>query len=331
MAKKRKPTRSRKGAAARDRELWRQMLVIRRCEEQLARSHQAGLIHGACHTYVGEEAIATGVCAHLDQRDAVFSTHRGHGHALATGVPPRELIAELFGKSTGCSDGRGGSMHLFSPEVGMMGTSGIVGPCILQAAGAGYSFKLLKNKQVGVAFFGDGAVNNGAFHEGLNLAAIFKLPTLFVCENNQFATEVPFEYATGNTDVAQKATAYNIPGVAVDGNDVLAVHEAAGAAIARARKGGGPTLIECKTYRTRPHAEGMRDTGYRTREQIQAWVERDPLKLFRQHMLAAGSASEEEIEAVDAEVKAEIAEAVEFATDSPWPDPATVADHIFSE
>src|SRR5438874_3000185 len=150
--------------------LYRQMVQIRRCEEQLARSHQAGLIPGACHTYIGQEAVATGVCAHLRTDDAVFSTHRGHGHALAKGVSARELMAELFGRATGCSQGRGGSMHLFSPEVGLMGTSGIVGPCILQAAGAGYSFKLLKKENVGVAFFGDGAVNNGAFHEGLNLA-----------------------------------------------------------------------------------------------------------------------------------------------------------------
>src|SRR5213080_2223582 len=191
--------------------LYRQMLLIRRCEEQLARSHQRGLIHGACHTYVGQEAIAVGVCAHLSREDAVFSTHRGHGHALAKGVSPEQLIAELYGRATGCSRGRGGSMHLFAPEVGMMGTSGIVGACILQAAGAGYSFKLLKSRRVGVAFFGDGAVNNGAFHEGLNLASIWKLPVLFVCENNQFATEVPFEYAAGNTDVASRAASYGLP------------------------------------------------------------------------------------------------------------------------
>src|SRR5215216_6705081 len=148
------------------------MLLIRRAEEQLAKSHQRGLVHGACHTYVGQEAIAVGVCAHLTHDDVVFSTHRGHGHALAKGVPPREVIAELFGRATGCSRGRGGSMHLFSPEVGLMGTTGIVGPNILQATGAGYSFKLLKSDRVSVAFFGDGAVNNGAFHEGLNMAAI---------------------------------------------------------------------------------------------------------------------------------------------------------------
>src|SRR6202008_3907659 len=168
------------------------MLLIRLCEEQLARLHQRGLVHGACHTYVGQEAIATGVCAHLTKDDPLFSTHRGHGHALAKGMPPNELMAELFGRADGLSRGRGGSMHLFSPEIGIMGTSGIVGPCILPATGAGYSFKLLQSDRVAVAFFGDGAVNNGAFHEGLNMASIWKLPVLFVCENNQFATEIAF-------------------------------------------------------------------------------------------------------------------------------------------
>src|SRR3954462_4156290 len=207
--------------------LYRQMLLIRRCEERLARSHQRGLIHGACHTYVGQEAIAVGVCAHLRPDDVIYSTHRGHGHALAKGLPPRELIAELYGRATGCSRGRGGSMHLFAPEFGLMGTSGIVGPCILQAAGAGYSFKLLKTDRVSVAFFGDGAVNNGAFHEGLNMASIWKLPVLFVCENNQFATEVPFNYAAGNPSVSTRAANYGMPGVEVDGNDIEAVFGAA--------------------------------------------------------------------------------------------------------
>src|SRR6185437_8358661 len=203
--------------------LYRQMQTIRRCEEHLARAHQRGLVHGACHTYVGEEAIAVGVCAHLRADDVVFSTHRGHGHALAKGVEPRALAAELLGRATGCSFGRGGSMHRFAPEVGLMGTSGIVGPCILQAAGAGYSFKLLKTEGVAVAFFGDGAVNNGAFHEGLNLASIWKLPVLFVCENNEFATEVPFRYASSNPSVATRGASYGMPGIEVDGNDVLAV------------------------------------------------------------------------------------------------------------
>ena len=311
--------------------LYRQMLVIRRCEEQLARSYQAGLIPGACHTYVGEEAIATGVCAHLNDDDAVFSTHRGHGHALAKGVPPKELIAELFGKATGCSQGRGGSMHLFSPQVGMMGTSGIVGPCILQAAGAGYSFKLLGVPKVGVAFFGDGAVANGAFHEGINLATNWQLPVLFVCENNLYATEVAFVDTTRNPQVANRAAAYGLPGIAVDGNDVAEVYAVAGEAITRARQGGGPTLIECKTYRTRPHAEGMRDGGYRSTEEIDAWKKRDPIPAFAHRLLEAGHARQEELDAITADVTALIAEALQFAHDSPWPDPATVADHVFSQ
>src|SRR3954468_18536509 len=231
------------------------MALIRACEEQLARAHQRGLIHGACHTYVGQEAIAVGMSAHLRPDDVVFSTHRGHGHALAKGVSPFALVAELYGREAGCSRGRGGSMHLFAPEVGLMGTSGIVGPSILQAAGAGYSFKLLKTDRVAVAFFGDGAVNNGAFHEGLNMASIWKLPVLFVCENNEFATEVPFAYAAGNPNVGDRGPASGLPSMIVDGNDVLAVYAAAEQAVRRARSGQGATLIECKTYRTRAHAE----------------------------------------------------------------------------
>jgi 2-oxoisovalerate dehydrogenase E1 component len=309
--------------------LYHTMQTIRQCEEQLARSHQRGLIHGACHTYVGEEAIAGGVCAHLRTDDVVFSTHRGHGHALAKGVTPRQLIAELYGRATGCSQGRGGSMHLFAPEVGMMGTSGIVGPCILQAAGAGYSFKLLKCDRVGVAFFGDGAVNNGAFHEGLNMAGIWKLPVLFVCENNQFATEVPFRYAAGNPSVAGRGASYGLPGVEVDGNDVVAVYQAAGEAVGLARTGGGPTLIECKTYRTRAHAEGMGDFTYRTREEVDEWKARDPIMRLRDRCLADGAASE--LDAIDAEIKATIADAQQFAEQSPWPDPATAARHVYCD
>src|SRR5262249_44710583 len=285
--------------------LYSQMQTIRQCEEQLARAHTRGLIHGACHTYVGQEVVAVGVCAHLRREDVAFSTHRGHGHALAKGVPPRQLFAELFGRSTGCSQGRGGSMHLFAPEVGMMGTSGIVGPCILQAAGAGYSFKLLGLDRVGVAFFGDGASNNGAFHEGLNMAAIWDLPALFVCENNMYATEVAYAYASRNADVSKRAAGYGIPGISVDGNDVLAVYEVAGEALRRARSGGGPTLIECKTYRTRPHSEGMRDGGYRSMEEIESWKARDPIQMLHTTLVADGQISADELAAIDSEVQAE--------------------------
>ncbi|HMF18897.1 MAG TPA: dehydrogenase E1 component subunit alpha/beta [Gemmataceae bacterium] len=317
-------------------DLLRRMQVIRQCEEQLARSHQRGLIHGACHTYVGQEAIAVGVCAHLRHDDVVFSTHRGHGHALAKGLPPGELMAELYGRQTGCSRGRGGSMHLFAPEIGMMGTSGIVGPCVLQAAGAGYSFKLLKSDRVAVAFFGDGAVNNGAFHEGLNLAGIWKLPVLFVCENNQFATEVPFRYAAGNPGVAQRGAVYGMPGIEVDGNNVEAVHEIAGQAVRRARAGLGPTLIECKTYRTRAHAEGMGDFGYRTKEDVEEWKTRCPIVNLRKRLTAAGGKNgqpdlEAQLNAIAAEVAELIAKAHEFAENSPWPDPVTATSHVYDE
>ncbi len=310
--------------------LYRQMVQIRRTEEQLARSHQMGLIPGACHTYIGQEAVASGVCAHLRPDDVIFSTHRGHGHALAKGVPPRQVIAELFGRTTGCSHGRGGSMHLFSPEVGLLGTSGIVGPSMLMATGAAYTFKMLHTERVSVAFFGDGAVNNGAFHEGINMAAIWDLPVVFVCENNMYATEVPFASVARNPHVAERHVAYGLPGVAVDGNDVLAVYQAAQDAVQRARAGDGPTLLECKTYRTRSHAEGMRDVGYRTVDEVTDWKARCPITRFKERLSAEGGVSEEDLAQIEADVAAEVAEAAQFAAESPWPDPATVFDHIYS-
>ncbi len=311
--------------------LYRQMLVIRRTEEQLVKLYAAGKIYGGCHTYIGEEAVATGVCAHLRPDDPVFSTHRSHGHALAKGLTPREVIAELLGRATGCSGGRGGSMHLFKPEVGFMGSSGIVGPSILLAAGGGYTSKLLKLGRVSVAFFGDGAVSNGAFHEGLNLAAAWDLPVLFVCENNLYATEVPFAKATRNPSVASRAAAYGMPGVEVDGNDVEAVYRAAGEAVRLARSGQGPTLLECKTYRTRPHAEGMREAGYRSPEEVAAWKARCPIKLLEARLLENGIASQADLDRNEAEVKALVEDAAAFALSSPWPDPATVTEHVFAE
>ena len=308
--------------------LYRTMLIIRHTEEELARCHQRGLIHGACHTYVGQEAIAAGVCSHLTKADTVFSTHRGHGHALAKGMPPRELMAELFGRVTGCSRGRGGSMHLFSPEIGMMGTSGIVGPCMLQACGGGYSAKLMKNGNVAVAFFGDGAVNNGAFHEALNMASIWKLPTLFICENNQYATEVPFSYSSGSPTVAGRAAGYGLPGFEVDGNDAVEVARIAGEAVARARSGQGATLLECKTYRTRAHAEGMGDFTYRTREEVDAWKKRCPIVRLKAITPAELSGR---MEAIEAEVLAMVREAREFAEKSPYPEAASATAHVYSE
>lgn len=309
--------------------LYREMVNIRKTEEQLARSYQQGNIPGACHTYIGQEAVAVGVCAHLSHDDVVFSTHRGHGHALAKGVPPKEVIAELFGKATGVSRGRGGSMHLFAPEVGLLGTTGIVGPNVLQATGAGYAFKLLKQPHVSVAFFGDGAMNNGSFHEGVNMGAIWDLPVIYVCENNMYATEVPFAYATKNQNVAERARSYGIEAVAVDGNDVIAVWEAARDAAARARAGKGPTLIEARTYRTRPHAEGMRDAGYRTQDEIDAWKTRDPITSLKAQMLAEGIATEADFDAIDADITAIVADALTFAQESPFPDPSTATLFVY--
>lgn len=314
--------------------LYRTMQIIRQTEEELAKCHQRGLVHGACHTYVGQEAIATGVCAHLTEKDSVFSTHRGHGHALAKGMHPRELMAELFGREGGCSRGRGGSMHLFSPEIGMMGTSGIVGPCILHACGGGYSSKILKNGTVAVAFFGDGAVNNGAFHEGLNMASIWKLPVLFICENNQFATEVPFSYSSGNPSVGNRGATYGIPGFELDGNDVLEIHRVAGEAVARARRGEGPTLIECKTYRTRAHSEGMGDFTYRTKEEVAAWKEKCPIVRLRKSLVLGPSSSAEvikgQLDSVDKEVAALVQSSRDAAEASPPPSPESASTHVYA-
>lgn len=311
--------------------LYRTMQVIRQCEERLAKSHQQGLVHGACHTYVGEEAIATGIFAHLRLEDVVFSTHRGHGHALAKGLHPQELIAELYGREDGCSGGRGGSMHLFKPEIGMMGTSGIVGPCILHATGGGYTFKIQEKDNVSVACFGDGAVNNGAFHEGLNMASIWNLPCVFVCENNQFATEVPFEYSSGIPDVGRRAANYGIPGFEVDGNDVLEIYRVAGEAVVRARNGEGPTLIECKTYRTRAHAEGMGDFTYRTREDVDQWKQRCPIVRLSERLVEEGLATQEELQAIANEVQELIEESHQNAADSPYPSGETATAHVYDE
>jgi 2-oxoisovalerate dehydrogenase E1 component len=311
--------------------LYRQMVQIRKTEEQLVRAHQAGLVPGACHTYIGQEAVATGVCAHLRPDDVVLSTHRGHGHALAKGVKPAELIAELLGRASGCSHGRGGSMHLFSPAVGMLGTSGIVGPSMLMAIGAAYTFKLQRSDRVSVAFFGDGATNNGAFQEAINLAVIWDLPVLFVCENNMYATEVPFATVAGNTNVAERGRANGITSERLDGNDVVAVYTAAETAVRRARTGEGPTLLECVTYRTRAHAKGMRDAGYRTRDEVEAWRARDPIQHLSSRLLTERAIPADDLARIDAEVQHDVDAAFALAKDSAWPDPATATTHVYAE
>jgi 2-oxoisovalerate dehydrogenase E1 component len=310
--------------------LYSKMLELRRFEEAAADSFQHGLIPGFIHLYIGEEAVATGVCAHLRPDDVVFSSHRGHGHALAKGVSARETMAELWGRKTGCSHGRGGSMHLFAPEVGLLGSNGIVGAGIPLAVGAGYTFKMLRLERVSVAFFGDGAVNNWAFHEGINLAAVWGLPVVFVCENNLYATQMPFAKATKEQDVYKRAASYGLPGVGVDGNDVLAVYEAAGEAVRRARAGEGPTLIECKTYRTMGHYVGDPGTGYRSKEEIAKWKARCPIERLKQKLLAESEASAEELRQVEEQVQALIDDAVEFSRSSPWPDPVEATTNVYA-
>ena len=307
------------------------MYTIRKCEETLAKASQQGLIFGACHTYVGQEAVAATICEELDNNDPIFSTHRGHGHALAKGLEPFELISELFGKKTGCSKGRGGSMHLFKPEIGLMGTSGIVGPNILQSCGAGYSIKLFNKKNVAISFFGDGAVNNGAFHEGLNMASIWKLPVIFICENNQYATEVPFSYSSGSKNVGSRGSNYGIDGYEIDGNDVFEIHKTIKLAIKKAKEKNGPSLIECKTYRTRSHAEGMVDYTYRTKDEVKKWRDDCPIIRLENYFRDENVFSENEIKKIKEKIDINIKNSYQKAREAPFPEKSTVLDFIFSE
>jgi acetoin:2,6-dichlorophenolindophenol oxidoreductase subunit alpha len=308
---------------------YKKILELRLFELKVQELYRNGRLPGFVHLYVGEEAVAVGVCSHLKTSDLIFSTHRGHGHALAKGVPAKIVLAELWGKVTGSSGGRGGSMHLYAPEYGFMGTNGIVGAPIPLATGAALSAKLGKKSQVVVCFFGDGAVNSGSFHEAVNLGSVWNLPVVYVCENNLYATEMAFQRATKNTSVASRAAAYGMLGVQVDGQDVVAVHEAAEAAIQRARNDGGPTLIECKTYRYVGHHEGDPGTDYRTREEVQQWKQRDAVKIARKRLLDSGAVGDKEIQAADQEVERLIDEAVEFAENSPEPSADSVNDHVF--
>jgi 2-oxoisovalerate dehydrogenase E1 component len=309
--------------------LYRTMLLLRRFELTAQDLYRRGSIPGFIHLYVGEEAVAAGVCAHLRHDDYITSTHRGHGHALAKGVPPREVMAELWGRSTGCSRGRGGSMHLYDPDHGLLGTNGLVAAGIPIAVGAALGGAFRRDGQVAVSFFGDGAVNHGAFHEGINLAAAWKLPAVFVCENNLYATETPFAIATRNQDVASRGAAYGIRSAAVDGNDVEAVWTAAGEAIRAAREGEGPALIECRTYRVLGHHEGDPGTGYRTKDEVEAWKRRCPIARTRSRLIEQEMAPEREVRAVEEEVEATVTEAVQFADASPWPSAAEALRGVF--
>src|SRR6202142_1889625 len=278
---------------------YQKMLELRLFELKVQELYRNARLPGFVHLYVGEEAVGVGVCSNLEPKDLVFSTHRGHGHALAKGVPAGVVLAELWGKTTGSSGGRGGSMHMYAPEYGFMGTNGIVGAPIPLATGAALSAKLRKRGQVVVCFFGDGAVNSGSFHEAVNLGTVWNLPVIYVCENNLYATEMAFSRATRNPSVASRAASYGLPGVTVDGQDVTAVHEAAKTAIERARAGEGPTLIECKTYRYVGHHEGDPGTDYRTRDEVQQWKTNDPVKIARKKLIDSGGADESQLQAAD--------------------------------
>ena len=281
--------------------LYERMVLLRRFEQLAQMACRKGETPGFFHLYIGEEATAVGVCANLRPSDWVTSTHRGHGHALAKGMDPKVLMAELYGKRDGCCGGRGGTMHLYDRSIGLFGTNGIVAAGIGHATGAGISARVRGSDNIGVAFFGDGAVNHGGFHEAVNFAGIQQRPVVFVCENNLYATATPFTMTTLNAEVASKAAAYGIPGVAVDGNDVLAVLRAARDAVERARCGDGPTLIEAKTYRTVGHHEGDPVTGtYRTQAEVDAWAKRDPIALFRARLNADFGVAADELDPIDA-------------------------------
>jgi len=307
----------------------RQMVLIRRFEEGAEQAYMRGLVHGTMHLSIGQEASAVGVGINLQDGDCITSTHRGHGHCIAKGAEPKYMFAEFFGKDTGYCRGRGGSMHIADVASGNLGANGIVGGGIPIAVGAALALKQMRKPNVVVCFFGDGANNEGAFHEGLNMAAIWKLPVVFVCENNKYGMSMSTERSTAVKKIATRALAYDMPGVTVDGNIFSAVAEAANEAIERARQGGGPTLIEALTYRHRGHSKSDRNR-YRTKDEIDAWVERDPISLFEQDLIKHGLIQQAEVDELMKSVDTEIEEAIEFAKNSPAPDIGSLTDFVYA-
>ena len=309
--------------------VYRQMRTIRGFEEKLVELVGAGRLAGFLHLYAGEEAVAVGVCSHLGDRDIVSSTHRGHGHCIAKGVDVRGMMAELFGRSTGTCKGKGGSMHIADLDRGMLGANGIVGGGLGLAVGAGLTAKLRKTGGVSIAFFGDGASNQGQFHEAMNLAAIWKLPVIFVCENNGYGEATPMEFVTSVVDIAERARGYAMNAVIADGMDFFDVYEKAGLAIARARAGHGPTLLECKTYRFMGHYVGD-NMAYRSKQEMESWKQRrDPLELFESHVREADLVDAESLRAVDGDVVRLLEESVAFAEASPFPTLEQVTTDVY--
>lgn len=309
------------------------MIRIRRFEEETFEFYKKGLMAGLAHLYLGEEAIATGVCAALNEEDYIGSTHRGHGHLVARGADTDRMMAEILGKKTGYSNGKGGSMHIMAMDKGILGANGIVGGEIPIATGAAYSAKYRGTDQVAVSFMGDSATNEGTFHESINMAAAWDLPCIYVIENNLYGISVDIRDVTNTPDLAVRAQAYNIPGVVVDGMDVVAVYEAAKKTVERARKGEGPTLIECKTYRWQGHHVGDPATYRKRRSETEKedWMKKDPIPALKEAVLKAGIASEEDFDKLDRLVEDEIQAAVQFAVDSEYPPAEDAYTDVFQQ
>ncbi len=312
--------------------MYKLMVKIREFDENATKFARRGKILGFVHPYIGQEAVAVGACSNLRKDDYITSTHRGHGHIIAKGGDVKGMMAELWGKETGLCRGLGGSMHIADTDLGILGANGIVGGGIPISVGAGLSASYRGTDQVTICFFGDGASNQGTFHESLNLASLWKLPIIFVCENNLYAFFTPQKNHQAITDVAVRAQAYGVPSEIVDGMNVIEVFKAVNRAVVRARHGDGPTLIECKTYRFRGHAEGDPDAGiYRAKEELEEWKKKDPIPLLKKELIENYSVSEEELTAIEEAVRNEIKEAVEFAKNSPFPKPESALKGLFVE
>jgi pyruvate dehydrogenase E1 component alpha subunit len=309
--------------------MYGKMLLIRYFEDKVFELFSKGLVAGTTHLCQGQEAVSVGVNSCLDEKDWITCTYRGHGHCLAKGMDPKTIMAEILGKSTGCCKGKGGSMHITDHSKGILGSFAIVGAGIPIAAGAALSSWYNGEKKVAVSFFGDGAANIGAFHEGINLASVMKLPVVFVCENNLYGEYTPLSKSTSVPNIADRASSYSIPGIIVDGNDVLKVYAVAKAAVQRAREGGGPSLIECKTYRHKGHSRT--DPGkYRPDDEVKEWLSRDPLILFRDYLMSNNVISEMENEKIISEQHDAVDEAYRFADSSPYPEEKEVTTDVFA-
>jgi len=311
-------------------DLYTQMLLIRRFEERVAHEFHKGSIPGVVHSYIGQEAVAVGVCANLKLEDRIVSNHRGHGHCIAKGADLGRMMAEIYGKKTGYCKGKGGSMHIADFSIGMLGANGIVAAGLPIATGAALAAQLEGGDRVSVVFFGDGACHEGEFHESLNLASIWKLPIIFACENNCYGVNMPACEAMPVENIADRASAYVMPGVVVDGNDLIAVHEAAREAVVRARDGKGPSLLEFKTYRWHHHFELDIIPDLRSPQEIETWKKKCPIKKLEKKLLDAGILDGKELEKINAHVMTRIEDAVTYAVESPFPDPEEALNDIYS-